>query len=95
MRLGFGLINGCLPLSWPSQGAVFHGGGLPPPGVRANPSCDTGPKINDIILTCLWIPAVWPRAALSLRQFLLHERVSNRVVTDIRDQLFGKMVRHR
>ena len=96
--VGFGLINGCLPLVLAQvMGAVFHGGG--PATARQfvdNPDLmNAGPKINDIILTCLWIPAVMAaRSLCSYGNSFYMNWVSNRVVTDIRDQLFSKMVRH-
>ena len=96
--LGFGLINGCLPLVLAQvMGAVFHGGG--PTTARQfvdNPDLmNTGPKINAIILTCLWIPAVMAaRSLFAYGNSFYMNWVSNRVVTDIRDQLFGKMVGH-
>ncbi len=56
---------------------------------------NTGPKINAIILTCLWIPAVMAaRSLCAYGNSFYMNWVSNRVVTDIRDQLFSKMVRH-
>ncbi|MCA1659849.1 MAG: ABC transporter ATP-binding protein, partial [Verrucomicrobiaceae bacterium] len=96
--LGFGLINGCLPLVLAQvMGAVFHGGG--PTSARAfatNPELmNAGPKINDIILTCLWIPAVMAaRSLCAYGNSFYMNWVSNRVVTDIRDALFSKMVGH-
>ena len=96
--LGFGLINGCLPLVLAKvMGAVFQGGG--PASARQfvdNPDLmNAGPKINAIILTCLWIPAVMAaRSLCAYGNSFYMNWVSNRVVTDIRDQLFGKMVRH-
>jgi ATP-binding cassette, subfamily B, bacterial MsbA len=96
--LGFGLINGCLPLVLAQvMGAVFHGGG--PASARQfvdNPDLmNTGPKINEIILICLWIPAVMAaRSLCAYGNSFYMNWVSNRVVTDIRDQLFSKMVRH-
>jgi len=96
--LGFGLISGCLPLVLAQvMGAVFHGGG--PATARefaANPDLmNAGPKINAIILTCLWIPAVMAaRSLCAYGNSFCMNWVSMRVVTDIRDQLFSKMVGH-
>ncbi|MEY2561062.1 MAG: ATP-binding cassette, subfamily bacterial MsbA [Verrucomicrobiota bacterium] len=96
--LGFGLISGCMPLVLAKvMGAVFHGGGPATPQQFAdNPSLlNAGPKINAIILTCLWIPAVMAaRSLCAYGNSFYMNWVSNRVVTDIRDQLFSKMVRH-
>ena len=96
--LGFGLISGCLPLVLAQvMGAVFQGGG--PATARefaANPDLmNTGPKINAIILTCLWIPAVMAaRSLCAYGNSYCMNWVSMRVVTDIRDALFTKMVGH-
>jgi subfamily B ATP-binding cassette protein MsbA len=96
--LGFGLISGCLPLVLAKvMGAVFQGGGAATPQQFAqNPSLmEAGPKINTIILTCLWIPAVMAaRSLCAYGNSFYMNWVSNRVVTDIRDELFSKMVRH-
>ncbi|HEX8076438.1 MAG TPA: ABC transporter transmembrane domain-containing protein, partial [Chthoniobacterales bacterium] len=78
-------------------GEVFHGGGpSSPQQFRENPSLlNAGPKISAIILTCLWIPAVMAaRSLCAYGNSFYMNWVSNRVVTDIRDQLFGKMVGH-
>jgi len=96
--LGFGLISGCLPLVLAQvMGAVFQGGG--PATARefaANPDLmNAGPKINAIILTCLWIPAVMAaRSLCAYGNSFYMNWVSMRVVTDIRDALFSKMVTH-
>jgi len=96
--LGFGLISGCMPLVLAKvMGTVFHGSGPATPQQFAeNPSLlNAGPKINAIILTCLWIPAVMAaRSLFAYGNSFYMNWVSNRVVTDIRDQLFSKMVRH-
>src|SRR5205814_2945380 len=56
---------------------------------------DTGPKINSIVLVCLAIPAIMTvRSLCSYGSTYCMQWVSNKVVTDIRDQLFSKMVRH-
>src|SRR5205814_5198985 len=56
---------------------------------------DTGPKINSIVLVCLAIPAIMTvRSLCSYGSTYCMQWVSNRVATDVRDQLFSKMVRH-
>jgi ATP-binding cassette, subfamily B, bacterial MsbA len=94
----FGLISGCMPLVLAKvMGAVFHGGGPSTPQQFAeNPSLlNAGPKINSIILSCLWIPAVMAaRSLCAYGSAYYMQWVSNRVATDVRDQLFSKMVRH-
>jgi subfamily B ATP-binding cassette protein MsbA len=55
---------------------------------------DTGPKINSILLICLAIPAIMTvRSLCSYGNTYCMQWVSNKVVTDIRGQLFNKMVR--
>jgi subfamily B ATP-binding cassette protein MsbA len=56
---------------------------------------DTGPKINSIILICLAIPAIMMvRSLCSYGSTYCMQWVSNKVVSDIRSQLFSKMVRN-
>src|SRR6478672_7385927 len=95
---GFGLITGCMPLVLAKvMGVDFHGGGPSTPQQFAdNPALmNGGPKINAIILTCLWIPVIMAARSLCAYggAYYMHW-VSNRVATDVRDQLFSKMVRH-
>ena len=54
---------------------------------------DTGPKINSIILICLAIPAIMTvRSLCSYGSTYCMQWVSNKVVSDIRNQLFSKML---
>jgi subfamily B ATP-binding cassette protein MsbA len=54
-----------------------------------------GPKINAILRTCLLIPLVMGvRSLCAYGNAILMQWVSNRVVTDVRNELFNKMVRH-
>src|SRR5438445_9613793 len=56
---------------------------------------DTGPKINSILLICLAIAAIMTlRSLCSYGSTYCMQWVSNKVVTDIRSQLFNKMVRN-
>src|ERR1041384_4845491 len=56
---------------------------------------NAGPKLNSIILMCLWIPVIMAaRSLCSYGGAYYMNWVSNRVATDVRDQLFSKMVRH-
>jgi subfamily B ATP-binding cassette protein MsbA len=95
---GFGAISGCMPLVLANvMGAVFHGGGPASAAAFAqNPSLmNAGPKLNAIILSCLWIPAVMAaRSLCAYGSSYYMQWVSNRVATDVRDELFSKMVRH-
>ena len=56
---------------------------------------NAGPKINSIVLICLAIPAIMTvRALCSYGSTYCMQWVSSKVVSDIRVQLFSKMVRH-
>jgi subfamily B ATP-binding cassette protein MsbA len=99
LLLGFayGGINSLLPLATARvTSAIFHGAAPNPMALRSNlGALDTGPKINSIILICLAIPAIMTlRSLCSYGNTYCMQWVSNKVVTDIRGQLFSKMVRH-
>jgi ATP-binding cassette, subfamily B, bacterial MsbA len=99
LLLGFayGGINSLLPLATARvTSAIFHGAAPNPMALRSNlGALDTGPKINSIILICLAIPAIMMlRSLCSYGNTYCMQWVSNKVVTDIRGQLFSKMVRH-
>ena len=99
--LGLGLTYGGVTSLFPLAIArvtstVFHGAAPNPMALRSNLQVlDTGPKINSIVLVCLAIPAIMTvRSLCSYGSTYCMQWVSNKVVTDIRDQLFSKMVRH-
>src|SRR5205085_6089526 len=99
LGFAFGVIsNGAMPLVLAKvTGAVFQGGGAASPQQFAeNPSLlNAGPKINSILLTCLLIPLVMGvRSLCAYGNAILMQWVSNRAVTDVRNALFNKMVRH-
>ena len=98
LGFAFGVANGCIPLVIAKvTGAVFQGGGAASPQQFAeNPSLlNAGPKINSILLTCLLIPLVMGvRSLCAYGNAILMQWVSNRAITDVRIQLFNKMVRH-
>jgi ATP-binding cassette, subfamily B, bacterial MsbA len=99
LLLGFayGGVNSLLPLATARvTSAIFHGATPNPMALRSNLGVlDTGPKINSIILICLAIPAIMTvRSLCSFGNTYCMQWVSNKVVTDIRGQLFSKMVRH-
>jgi subfamily B ATP-binding cassette protein MsbA len=75
---------------------IFHGTAPNPMAMRSNlHALDTGPKINSIILICLAIPAIMMvRSLCSYGSTYCMQWVSNRVVSDIRNQLFSKMLRN-
>src|SRR5213592_4474871 len=99
LLLGFayGGVSSLLPLATARvTSAIFHGAAPNPTALRSNfQALDTGPKINSIILICLAIPAIMMlRSLCSYGNTYCMQWVSNKVVTDIRGQLFNKMVRH-
>lgn len=98
LGFAFGLSNGFIPLVLGKvTSAVFQGGGPASPQQFAeNPSLlNAGPKINSILVTCLLIPLVMGvRSVCAYGNAVLMQWVSNRAITDVRIQLFNKMMRH-
>src|SRR5436853_5554675 len=99
LLLGFayGGVSALLPLAISRvTGTIFHGAAPTPTALRSNlEALNTGPKINSIVLICLAIPAIMTvRSLCSFGNTYCMQWVSNKVVTDIRAQLFSKMVRH-
>src|SRR4029453_15817743 len=97
LGLAFGGVNSLFPLGL-SRGTspIFTVAAPNPMAVRHNLGVlDTGPKINSIVLICLAIPVIMTlRSLCSYGSTYCMQWVSNRVVTDIRSQLFSKMVRN-
>jgi subfamily B ATP-binding cassette protein MsbA len=98
LLLGFayGGVSSLLPLAISRvTGTIFHGAAPNPTDLRSNlGALDTGPKINSILLICLAIPAIMTvRSLCSYGNTYCMQWVSNKVVTDIRGQLFNTMVR--
>ena len=100
LLLGFayGGVNSLFPLAVGRVANTIFGGAAPNPsaaGLRSNlAALNTGPKINSIVLICLAIPAIMTlRSLCSYGNTYCMQWVSNKVVTDIRAQLFNKMVR--
>src|SRR6266496_2828275 len=97
LGLAYGGVNSLLPLALARvTSTIFHGAAPNPTAVRSNlHALDTGPKINSIVLVCLAIPAIMTvRSLCSYGSTYCMQWVSNKVVTDIREQLFSKMVRN-
>ncbi len=97
LGLAYGGVNSLFPLAIARvTTTIFHGAAPNPMAVRHNLGVlDTGPKINSIVLICLAIPAIMTlRSLCSYGSTYCMQWVSNRVVTDIRSQLFSKMVRN-
>jgi subfamily B ATP-binding cassette protein MsbA len=93
----FGAVNSLFPLVVARVTSVIFRGAAPNPmALRSNLELlNTGPKINSIVLICLAIPAIMTvRSLCSYANAYYMQWVSNRVVTDIRTQLFKKMLRH-
>jgi subfamily B ATP-binding cassette protein MsbA len=97
LGLAYGGVNSLFPLAIARvTSAIFHGAAPNPLALRSNMGVlDQGPKINSIVLICLAIPAIMAvRSLCSYGSTYCMQWVSNRVVSDIRVQLFSKMVRH-
>jgi subfamily B ATP-binding cassette protein MsbA len=97
LGLAYGGVNSLFPLAIARvTSTIFHGAAPNPMALRSNLHVlDTGPKINSIVLVCLAIPAIMTvRSLCSYGSTYCMQWVSNKVVTDIRAQLFSKIVRH-
>src|SRR5256885_583711 len=96
LGFAYGGVSALLPLAISRvTGTIFHGAAPNPTTLGSNlGALDTGPKINSIVLICLAIPAIMTvRSLCSYGNTYCMQWVSNKVVTDIRGQLFNKMVR--
>src|SRR5215468_2400472 len=96
LGLAYGGVNSLFPIAISRvTSSIFQGSAGKPMGITSNlHALDTGPKINSIVLICLAIPAIMTvRSLCSYGNTYCMQWVSNRVVTDIRGQLFNKMVR--
>ena len=94
--IAFGAISSLLPIVLANVTSfIFHGTAPSPAAMAHRDVFLAGPKINSIALICLAIPVV-----MSLRSFASYINayymnwVSNKVVTDIRTELFNKIARH-
>lgn len=99
LALGFayGMVNSLFPIAVAQvTNFIFHGATPNPMAWRSNPELlNTGPKINSMVLICLSIPAIMTvRSLCDYGNAYYMQWVSNRVVTDIRNQLFKKVVHH-
>jgi ATP-binding cassette, subfamily B, bacterial MsbA len=97
LGLAYGGVNSLFPIAIARvTSTIFHGAARSPMAVGSNlDALDTGPKINSIILICLAIPAIMMvRSLCSYGSTYCMQWVSNKVVSDIRTQLFSKMVRN-
>jgi ATP-binding cassette, subfamily B, bacterial MsbA len=97
LGLAYGGVNSLFPLAIARvTSTIFHGAAPNPMAASHNLEVlNEGPKINSIVLICLAIPAIMTvRSLCSYGSTYCMQWVSNRVVTDIRGQLFSKIVRN-
>jgi ATP-binding cassette, subfamily B, bacterial MsbA len=97
LGLGFGALTSFLPFVIAQVSSfIFHSAVPNPRAIVAHREMLTaGPQINSIAWVCLAIPLVMTaRGLLSYGNTYFMNWVSNRVVLDIRNELFGKMIRH-
>jgi ATP-binding cassette, subfamily B, bacterial MsbA len=99
--LGFGFVYGGIQAFMPVvltnvANVVFHGAAPSASTLAAHPELmDKGPPINSLVLICLAIPAVMiARSVCDYCNTYYTTWVSAKVLTDIRTQLFGKMLSH-
>ena len=95
LGLAYGGVNSLFPIAIARvTSTIFKGAAPNPMGMGSNiHALDTGPKINSIILICLAIPAIMTvRSLCSYGSTYCMQWVSNKVVSDIRNQLFSKML---
>jgi subfamily B ATP-binding cassette protein MsbA len=97
LGLAYGGVNSLFPVAISRvTSSIFQGAAPKSMGIGSNlHALDSGPKINSIVLICLAIPAIMTvRSLCSYGSTYCMQWVSNKVVSDIRVQLFSKMVRH-
>jgi subfamily B ATP-binding cassette protein MsbA len=95
LGLAYGGVNSLFPIAIARvTSTIFKGAAPNPMSMGSNiHALDTGPKINSIILICLAIPAIMTvRSLCSYGSTYCMQWVSNKVVSDIRSQLFSKML---
>ncbi|HYY25128.1 MAG TPA: ABC transporter transmembrane domain-containing protein [Candidatus Udaeobacter sp.] len=97
LGLAYGGVNSLFPLAIARvTSTIFHGAAPNPMAAGHNLEVlNEGPKINSIVLICLAIPAIMTvRSLCSYGSTYCMQWVSNKVVTDIRGQLFSKIIRN-
>ena len=90
----FGATQGFLPLVLQKvTSTVFHGAAPNPGNLAHHPELlNAGGSVKSIVFVCLLIPAVMTvRSLMGYGNAYYMNWVSNRVVTDIRNQLFAKI----
>jgi len=91
----FGVTQGCLPLVLQKVTSTIFHGAVPKATDLTHRSelLNAGGSVKSILLVCLLIPAVMTvRSLMGYGNAYYMNWVSNRVVTDIRNQLFAKIV---
>ena len=91
----FGVVSGLLPLVLQKVTTTIFHGAAPNPADLAHRSelLNAGGSVKSILWICLLIPAVMTvRSLVAFGNTYYMNWVSNRVVTDIRNELFAKMV---
>ena len=101
LGLGFGFLASSITSFMPIvlakvANVVFHGAAPGAQALAAHPELlEKGPPINSLVLLCLAIPAVMiARSICGYCNTYYMTWVSSKVLTDIRTQLFGKMLSH-
>ena len=95
--IGYSLTNSLLPWAVLQVSTFIFQGAVPSPKSlwTHREVLSTGPAINSVALICLSIPVIMTvRSVFSFGNAYYMNWVSNRVVMDIRNQLFAKMVHH-
>ncbi|MEP6937059.1 MAG: ABC transporter transmembrane domain-containing protein, partial [Chthoniobacterales bacterium] len=93
--VAFGVVNSCFPIVIAKVTSfIFHGAAPNPTALRNNVALlNNGTKIDSIVWICLAIPAVMAvRSLCAYGNAYYMQWVSTKVVSDIRVQLFGKMI---
>src|ERR1700730_14575938 len=95
--LAYGVVTSLFPVTiYRVSSFVFHGTAPNPKMMMAHREMlNIGPKIDSIVWICLLIPVVMTiRSLCSYGNGYYMNWVSNKVVQDVRNQLFAKIVRH-
>jgi ATP-binding cassette, subfamily B, bacterial MsbA len=95
--IAYGILTSVLPLTvLQVSNFIFRGAAPNPKMVMAHREVlNIGPKIDSIVWICLLIPLVMTvRSLCSYGNAYYMNWVSNKVVNDVRNQLFAKVVRH-
>jgi subfamily B ATP-binding cassette protein MsbA len=93
----YGATNSALPWAVLQVSTFIFNGAMPNAKMlwKQREVLNTGPQINSIALICLMIPLVMTvRSLFSFANAYYMSWVSNRVVLDIRNELFSKLVGH-